>query len=108
MAYEVEYFHPRVLAVIEAWPVDLLADYARLVELLMVHGPNLRMPHSRTMGDGLFELRPHGRSGIGRALYCFLVGRRVVVLHALVKKTAQTTGKDLKLARKRAKELQHG
>ena len=108
MAYDVEYFHPRVLAVIEAWPVDLLADYARLVELLMVHGPNLRMPHSRTMGDGLFELRPHGRSGIGRALYCFLVGRRVVVLHALVKKTAQTPGKDLKLARKRAKELQHG
>lgn len=108
MAYDVEYFHPRVLAVIEAWPVDLLADYARLVELLMVHGPNLRMPHSRTMGDGLFELRPHGRSGIGRALYCFLVGRRVVVLHALVKKTAQTPDKDLKLARKRAKELQHG
>lgn len=97
-----------MLAVIEAWPVDLLADYARLVELLMVHGPNLRMPHSRTMGDGLFELRPHGRSGIGRALYCFLVGRRVVVLHALVKKTAQTPDKDLKLARKRAKELQHG
>lgn len=108
MAYDVEYFHPRVLAVIEAWPVDLLAHYARLVELLMVHGPNLRMPHSRTMGDGLFELRPHGRSGIGRALYCFLVGRRVVVLHALVKKTAQTPGKDLNLARKRAKELQHG
>lgn len=108
MAYDVEYFHPRVLAVIEAWPVDLLADYARLVELLMVHGTNLRMPHSRTMGDGLFELRPHGRSGIGRALYCFLVGRRVVVLHALVKKTAQTPDKDLKLARKRAKELQHG
>lgn len=108
MAYEVEYFHPRVLAEIEAWPVDVLADYAHLVGLLAEHGPNLRLPHSRAMGDGLFELRPRGRSGIGRALYCFLVGKRVVVVHAFVKKTQQTPDKELKLARKRMKELTHG
>ena len=34
LRYAVEYFHPKVLAEIEAWPVDVLADYARLVELL--------------------------------------------------------------------------
>ncbi len=34
MAFEIEYFHERVLAEIEAWPVDVLADYARLAELL--------------------------------------------------------------------------
>jgi phage-related protein len=108
MTYEVEYFHPRVLAEIEAWPVDVLADYAHLVELLAEYGPNLRLPHSRAMGDGLFELRPRGRSGIGRAFYCFLVGKRVVVVHAFVKKTQQTPDKELKLARKRMKELNHG
>lgn len=108
MTYEVEYFHPRVLAEIEAWPVDVLADYAHLVELLTEYGPNLRLPHSRAMGDGLFELRPRGRSGIGRAFYCFLVGKRVVVVHAFVKKTQQTPDKELKLARKRMKELNHG
>jgi phage-related protein len=108
MAFTVEYFHPNVLSGIEAWPVDVLADYARLVELLIEHGPNLRLPHSRSMGEGLFELRPKGRSGIGRAMYCFLVGRRVVVVHAFIKKTQQTPDKDLKIARKRVKELQHG
>lgn len=108
MAFTVEYYHPRVLAEIEAWPVDVLADYARLVELLMAHGPNLRLPHSRSMGEGLFELRPRGRSGISRALYCFLVGRRVVVVHAFIKKTQQTPDKELRTARKRIKELQHG
>lgn len=108
MTYEVEYFHPRVLAEIEAWPVDVLADYAHLVELLTEYGPNLRLPHSRAMGDGLFELRPRGRSGIGRAFYCFLVGKRVVVVHAFVKKTQQTPDKELKLARKRMKDLNHG
>src|SRR3990172_834789 len=108
MAYSIEYFHAKVQATVEAWPVDVLADYARLVELLIEHGPNLRLPHSRALGGGLFELRPRGRSGIGRAFYCFLLGRRIVVVHAFVKKTEQTPDKELALARKRAREVQSG
>ena len=49
MPFEIEYFNQRILAGIEAWPVDVLADYARLVELLAEHGPNLRLPHSRAV-----------------------------------------------------------
>ena len=106
MIYEIDYFHARVLAEIESWPVDVLADYARIVELLIEYGPGLRMPHSKAMGGGLFELRPKGRSGIGRAFYCFVVERRVVVLHAFVKKTQATPDRELRLARKRLKEVQ--
>jgi len=108
VAFEIEYFHERVLAEVHSWPVDVLADFARLIELLAEHGPNLRLPHSRALGDGLFELRPRGRSGIGRAFYCFVVARRVVVVHAFIKKSQQTPDKELKLARKRAKELLDG
>lgn len=108
MAFVVSYFHERVLNEVQSWPVDVLADYARLIELLTEHGPSLRMPHSRAFGDGLFEVRPRGRSGIGRAFYCFLLGKRVVVLHAFIKKTQQTPDKELNLARKRLKELLHG
>lgn len=107
MDYQIEYFDPRVLRVIERWPTDLLADYARMVELLMAHGPDLRMPHSRSLGQGLFELRPRGRSGDGRALYCFLVGRRIVIVHAFIKKTRRTPDHDLALARRRARQLLH-
>jgi len=84
-----------------------LADYARLVELLAQHGPSLRLPHSKAFGDGLFELRPRGRSGIGRVFYCFLLGKRIIVVHAFIKKTQETPDKELKLARKRVKELQN-
>ena len=77
MAFFVEYFRTRVLTEIESWPADVLADYARIVELLIEHGPNLKLPYSRAFGDGLFELRFRGRSGIGWAFYCFLVGKRV-------------------------------
>ena len=108
MAYSVEYFHARVLAEIESWPADVVADYARMVELLIENGPNLGLPHSRAFGDGLFELRPRGRSGIGRAFYSFRIGRRVMVLHAFVKKTQATPDRELKLARKRKKGIEHG
>lgn len=108
MPYSVEYFNAHVLAEIARWPVGVLADYVRLVELLMEFGPDLRMPHSRALGGGLFELRPRGREGIGRALYCYLVGEQVVVLHAFVKKTQVTPERDLKTARRRMKEVRDG
>ena len=108
MSYSVLYFNQRVLDDIESWPVDILADYARLVGLLIEFGPRLRMPHSRPMGGGLFEPRPRGREGSGRALYCFVVGQRVIVLHAFVKKSQATPGRDLDLARRRMKEVKDG
>ena len=108
MAFSIEYYHERVQAEVESWPVDVLADYARIVELLVEHGPNLKLPYSRAFGGGLFEFRPRGRSGIGRAFYCFLVGRRVIVLHAFIKKSQQTPDSEVKLARKRLKEVQNG
>jgi phage-related protein len=108
VAFEIEYFHDRVLAEIELWRVDVVANYAHVLELLAEHGPNLRLPHSRALGDGLFELRPRGGVGTGGAFYCFLIGKRVVIVHAFIKKTQQMPDKELKLARKRAKELLNG
>lgn len=36
------------------------------------------------------------------------MGRRVMVLHAFVKKTQETPDRELKLARKRKKGIEHG
>ncbi|MEK7762999.1 MAG: type II toxin-antitoxin system RelE/ParE family toxin, partial [Nitrospirota bacterium] len=44
--------------------------------------------------------------GIGRAFYCFMVGKRVTVLQAFIKKTQHTPDRELRMARKRLKELQ--
>jgi phage-related protein len=106
--FTIEYYSARVLAEVESWPVGILADYARLIELLMEHGPKLKLPHSKSLGQGLFELRPRGAEGIGRAMYCFVADRRVTVVHAFIKKTQDTPPHDLKTARKRVKELLNG
>jgi len=108
VAFTIVYYHPRVLATIEDWPVEVAADYARLVEMLAKHGPAIGMPHSRALGQGLFELRPRGRSGTGHALYCFVQDRRIVIVHAFLKKTRTTPGRDLTIARQRTKEIQRG
>jgi hypothetical protein len=63
MSYFVEYFNQRVIAEIESWPVGILADYARVVELLLEFGPALRMPHSRALGSGSSSSGRAGRRG---------------------------------------------
>ena len=71
----------------------------------MDFGPDLRMPHSKAMGNGLFEIRAKGQDGIGRAFYCFVKGKRIIILHAFIKKSQATPQKELMIARKRMKEV---
>jgi len=108
MIYTIEYFNKRVKDEIESWPVGILADFARITELVMEFGPQIRMPHSRAMGAGLFEMRPKGKEGTWRVFYCFIIDQRVVILHAFIKKTQETPEQDLKIARKRKKEVLNG
>ena len=63
------------------------------------------MPNNRAMRDGLFELRLKAAEGIARVFYCTLVGRRVVMLHQFAKKSEKTPLNDLKIGRKRLKEV---
>jgi len=60
------------------------------------------------LGKGLFELRCKGSEGIGRAFYCTLVGKEIVILHSFIKKTQETLPADLAVARKRQKEVKNG
>jgi phage-related protein len=71
------------------------------------YGPNLGMPHTKAMGEGLFELRLKAVEGIARVFYCTLIGRRIVMLHQLVKKTEKTPKHDLEIARQRQKEVSY-
>jgi len=74
---------------------------------MVISGPNLGMPYTRPFGDGLFEIRAKGVEGIGRAFFCCVVGRRVIILHGFIKKTQTTPSKELEIARRRLKEIKH-
>jgi phage-related protein len=63
-----------------------------------VFGPDLGLPHNRTMGEGLFELRLKAAEGITRVFYCTMIGRKIVVLHQFIKKTDKTPLRELETA----------
>lgn len=106
--WTIQYYNERVQRELNAWPVGIYADFLRLAMLMEEHGADLRLPHSRAMGQGLFELRCKGREGIGRTLYCTMVGHEIVILHSFIKKTQGTPERELQLARKRQKEIRNG
>jgi len=58
MSWIIDYYSEEVRLEIEALPVGIRASYAHLTNLLEEFGLDLRMPHSRAIGGGLFELRP--------------------------------------------------
>ncbi len=70
-------------------------------------GPDLGMPHSRALGEGLFELRLKATEGIARVFYSTMVGKRIMVLHQFIKKTDKTPPRELAIARRRMKEVKN-
>ena len=70
-------------------------------ELLATMGPRLREPHSKSIGDGIFELRFEGKEGQIRVLFFFLYKKHVVYLHGFIKKTQKTPRKEINIAKQR-------
>jgi phage-related protein len=103
--WTITYYSESLQAQILALPAGLLARYLRFSDRMEVYGPDLGMPHTRAMGGGLFELRLKASAGIGRILYCTMIGKKIMILHQFIKKTNKTPAKEIMLARKRMKEV---
>ena len=72
----------------------------------MEHGPqHVRGPYVKPLGRKLYEMRMTGKDGIARALYVAASGRRLIVVHAFIKKSRKTPKRNLELAQQRAKEI---
>jgi phage-related protein len=65
----------------------------------------MREPQVKPLGKQLWEMRMSGKDGIARAIYMLATRKRIVILHAFVKKTQKTPPAAIRLALKRAKEL---
>lgn len=77
---------------------------AHNIRLLRQYGNMLGLPHSKALGDGLYELRIRGKEEL-RVFYCFVQQKTIYLLHACKKQKQQTPKKDLALALFRMKEL---
>ena len=107
MDYTIAYYSEAVQEDILDLPDTLAARYIVLTRRMGALGPNLGEPHTKGFGEGLFELRLKGAEGIARVFFCTLVGRRIVMLHSFIKKSAKTPIHDLRIAETRMKEVKN-
>ncbi|MCC8195348.1 MAG: type II toxin-antitoxin system RelE/ParE family toxin [Ruminococcus sp.] len=72
----------------------------RSIDLLSEFGHMLREPDSKSLGDGIFELRIKQGSDISRVLYFFYIGDKAVLTSGFVKKTQKTPANVIERAKK--------
>ena len=75
------------------------AKLFRLLELLELKGNDLREPYSKSLGDGIFEIRAQSGSDITRVLYFFVIGKKVILTNGFVKKTQKTPQEEIAIAK---------
>lgn len=107
MNWTIIYYSESVQNEILAMPAGFLARFLKYTDRMELYGPDLGMPHTRSMGEGLFELRLKAAEGIARVFYCTITGKRIVMLHQFTKKTEKTPPKELVIARRRLKEVKY-
>lgn len=71
--------------------------------LLEMYGHLLEMPDSKSLGNGLFELRTQGKIKV-RVLYIFH-NKKAYLVHSFIKKAWKINGKDIDYARKIKNEI---
>ncbi|SLM28779.1 conserved hypothetical protein [Desulfamplus magnetovallimortis] len=105
MTWEISYYSEALQEKIANLPTGIQARYIHLTQRMSIHGANLGMPHTKSLKNGLFELRMKSKEGIGRVFYCTLLGKRIVMLHTFVKKSRRTPAKELTIAVSRMNEV---
>lgn len=78
----------------------ILAKTLRTIDLLEYNGPRLREPFSKSLEDGILELRTKQGSDITRILYFFIVGQKIILTNGFLKKTQKIPRFELELAKK--------
>jgi phage-related protein len=82
---EVVYFHARIEDFINCLDGACSEHFFKSLAKLEAVGHSLRMPHSKSLGNGLFELRVPSNPQI-RAVFGYYYGKAVIV-HIFFKKT---------------------
>ena len=107
MNWTIEFFDESVEAETFSLPPKILAKMLHIFELIEMAGAQLGEPYTKPLNDGLFEVRAKAKEGIGRSIYCYQKGQKIIILHSFVKKDQKTPKRDLEIALKRKKEIDH-
>lgn len=75
------------------------AKMLRTIEMLQNNGYELREPYSKSVNEGILELRAKGGSDISRVMYFFVVGKKAILTNGFIKKTQKTPKEEIESAK---------
>lgn len=76
------------------------AKMLRTIEMLQNNGYELREPYSKSISEGILELRAKVGSDISRVMYFFVIGKTAVLTNGFIKKTQKTPKEELERAKR--------
>ncbi len=105
--YTVQYFgtnnyYPVYEFILSIKDRKLQSKTMQTITLLENNGYNLRMPHSKYLQDGIYELRTKQGSNITRILY-FFDENRIILTNGFIKKEQKTPKQEINIAIKNRK-----
>lgn len=100
---EIKFFDDALEKFIGDLEPPTVAKILRTIDLLEKFGNTLGLPHSKKIGQRLFELRIRGRQEV-RILYTFHMNA-AVLLQGFIKKTDKILKKELEAAHQKIKAL---
>ena len=80
--------------------IKMRAKLSGLLNILQEHGNLLREPYSKSLGDGIFEIRGKIGSNVTRVLYFFYIGQKIILTNGFTKKSQKTPQNEIIMARK--------
>jgi phage-related protein len=103
--WKVEFFDEAVESEFNSFSPEVKAKTVHITQMITEFGlPNIGMPYIKHLQGKIWEMRALQ----GRSLYITVTGQKILILRCFVKKSNKTPQKELKIAQKRAREVQDG
>ncbi|MBX9490094.1 type II toxin-antitoxin system RelE/ParE family toxin [Yersinia enterocolitica] len=97
-------YHYEAEKEVKSLPPNIAAKLSRIISKLEIDPRQLREPDTKSLGNGLYEIRTMGRD-IARGLWVYQKGERIFLLRVFIKKTPKTPKSEIDLAIQRLEEM---
>lgn len=105
MCWTIQIIDKQTIEELEKLPITIKASMYHIMELLGKYGNQVREPHTKSLGDGLFEIRAKGKEGIARAFFAFQDKKVIIILHCFIKKSQKTPKSEINKAREKLRSM---
>lgn len=76
MKWNITFFSEKVEAETLSFPPGILANFLHIAEMIEEFGPALGLLYSRSLEEGLFEIRAKGKKVLGAHFFVHWLGKR--------------------------------